>query len=108
MVASTWRNSAKTLSSWSAGIPMPVSLTRYVTIKIVEDELDEAEDRVERGAQLVTHAGEELGFGPAGGAEALVEAPELSGGPLLLLVQPLELGAHTVHVLGEPAELVAV
>src|SRR5499427_117928 len=31
MLASTWRNSAKMWSSWSAGMPMPVSDTLYTT-----------------------------------------------------------------------------
>ncbi len=56
--------------------------------------LAEADDRVQRRAQLVRHRGQEVG---------LVAARRLE-----LAVQPLELVAHPVHLRGEAADLVAV
>src|SRR2546425_657059 len=111
------------MSSWSwAAMPMPVSLTeisvapsartaliatrRHDVLKILflfgvefaehplEEDLREADDRVERGPQLVRHIRQEL---------RLVAARSLE-----LLVEPSQLLAHPVEVRREGAELVAV
>ena len=56
--------------------------------------LREPEDRVERGAELVRHVGEELALVPARRLELAVQAPELV--------------VHLVHVGGERPQLVAI
>ena len=80
----------------------------HLAVEIVEHQFSESEDGVERGSELVAHAGEKLRFGPAGLRQTLVEAPQLGRRRALLLVEALELPAHPVHVLGERAELIAV
>ena len=58
------------------------------------EQLGEADDRVQRRAQLVRDVREELGLVPTDGLELLVEAPQLV--------------VHPVDVPGERSELVAV
>ena len=70
-------------------------------VNLAEDHLVESENRVERRAQLVAHAGEEVGLGLAGPCELHVER-------LLVLVELVELTAHRVHPRGQDAELVAI
>src|SRR5205814_10608938 len=60
----------------------------------LQEDLREADDRVERRSQLVRHVREELRLVPVGGSELLVEKPELV--------------AHPIDVAGERTELVAV
>ena len=86
--------------SWISGGTSPYSA--------VADHLGEAEDRVHRRAQLVAHAGEEVGLGPAGLLELGVERAELMRRPPLVVVELMQLAAHLVHPAGEGAELVAV
>ena len=70
--------------------------------------LGEADDGVERGAELVRHVGEELRLGLARPGQLVVEHLELMAGPPLLVVELTQLLAHVVHPSREGAELVAV
>ena len=45
---------------------------RHLAVELVEDDLGEAQDRVQRRAQLVAHVGQEFRLGAAGHLEAVV------------------------------------
>ena len=65
-----------------------------LTEEAFEKDLGEADDGVERRAELVGHAGKKLGFVAVGGLELMVEPPELCG--------------HAVQIGGEGAEFVPI
>jgi hypothetical protein len=55
-----------------------------VAVDVVQEQLRVAEDRVERGAELVTHVGEELGLVPAGDLELAALGLDLAEEPRVL------------------------
>ena len=85
---SRWRPELRTTRTYSACFSF--SSPEHALVQ----HLREADDRVERRAQLVRHVGEELRL--------------VAAGRLQLAVQPPQLVVHPVQVGGERAELVAI
>ena len=79
-----------------------------LAVQAVGHHLGEAEDRVQRRAQLVAHVGEELRLGAARLLEARVQASSSAAASRLMRSSRCELLAHVVHALRQRAELVAV
>ena len=77
-------------------------------VEPVAQHLGEAEDRVQRRAQLVAHVGEKLRLGDARLLQLRVERRELLRGRALLGIEARELARRGAELHGELAELVAV
>ena len=99
--ASTFDRSSTSLISESRWWPDERMSSRYSSCFVVDlaeeplaQHLREADDRVQRRAQLVRHVREELALVPARRLQLAVDAPQLV--------------VHPVHVRAERAELVAV
>ena len=73
----------------------------YVAIDVAQYQFIEPQDRVQRGAQLMTHARQEIGLGLTGPLELDVERP-------LVFVELVKLATHLVHPGGQSTELVTV
>ena len=70
-----------------------------------DEDLGEADDRVERRAQLVAHVGQELALGAIGLEDADVRLGELAAAAVELAGQPLQLGQPRAVLLVQRGDL---